>query len=193
MVGEYLFLHHWRWRVSGYAGLGLAGLQRSLAQFKMGEKTGIDIPGESSGFFPTPLRVAERATHWYIGDTYNLSIGQGDLGVTPLQMAMLTGVFANGGTLYRPHLVHHIVDAEGKSTTIFPVVRGAELGKASHIASVRNGLRAAVEWGSAQKLKIYQGGVAGKTGTAQWPRQIFHSWFTGFYPFKNPTLALAIW
>ncbi len=178
----------------GYQGLGRAHLQTYLELFKMGEKTGIDIPGEAAGFFPTPARVAARATPWYIGDTYNLSIGQGDLGVTPLQMAMMLSVFANGGTLYRPQLVDRVVDTEGKTIKTIPqVVRVRDLGSLSFIAEVRKGLRAAVERGSAQKLKDIRGGVAGKTGTAQWRNnKPPHAWFIGFYPYNDPSLVVAI-
>ncbi len=174
-------------------GLGLSGIQKYFNLFGLGRKTGIELPGEAEGFYPTPSRVAQRENHWYIGDTYNLSIGQGELGVTPLQIAIMMSAFANGGTLLKPTIVSRIVDVKGQTRVIAPEVLASRLGTEANIESVRQGLRAAVERGSAQKLKGLPGGAAGKTGTAQWHKEKPpHAWFTGFYPYKNPKIAFSV-
>ena len=78
--------------------------------FGLGTQTGIDLAGEASGFLPTrDWKKETKGESWYIGDTYHMAIGQGDLLVTPLQVAAYTAVFANGGSLYRPHFIKQVL------------------------------------------------------------------------------------
>lgn len=86
-----------------FIGLGVEKIVSYLKEFGLGNKSNIDIPGEVEGFLPSKeWKLETKGEKWYVGDTYNLSIGQGDLLVTPLQIANMTAVVANGGTLYQP-------------------------------------------------------------------------------------------
>ena len=98
---------------SNIEGLGVDRLAAYARAFGLGERTGIDIPGEAEGLVPTPLWKRQQYQEtWTTGNTYNLSIGQGDMLATPLQMANALAVVANGGILYKPRFIHHIEDAE---------------------------------------------------------------------------------
>ena len=89
----------------GIKGLGIERLKTWWQTFGLGSSTGIDLPGEAAGFLPTPAwkqKQSKTGTPWLLGDTYNVSIGQGDLLLTPLQLLNYISTIANGGTLYRP-------------------------------------------------------------------------------------------
>jgi penicillin-binding protein 2 len=178
-----------------FRGLGPDRIVYYDSLFGLGKQTGIDLPGEASGFLPTRIWKKEvKGEPWYIGDTYHLSIGQGDLLVTPLQVAMFTSVFANGGALYRPHIVKQILDSDNKPVATIkeePVRVGFI--KPYNIEVVRQGMRQAVTQGSARRLQSVGVEVAGKTGTAQWSsKKKPHAWFTGFAPYKNPKIVITI-
>jgi len=178
-----------------FNGLGLERLVEYEKIFGLGAQSGIDLPGEASGFLPSKeWKEKIKGEPWYIGDTYHLAIGQGDLLVTPLQVAGYTAVFANGGALYRPRLVKQILnsldqpigEADGK-----PIK--SNLLSAKNIEIVRQGLRAAVTAGSAQGLASAVVPVAGKTGTAQWSTsKPAHAWFTGFAPYDKPEIVITV-
>lgn len=88
-----------------FVGLGVDRLTSWMRKFGLGTKTGIDLVGEASGFVPSKdWKLKTKKEGWFVGDTYNLSIGQGDLLVTPLQVAVYTAAIANGGTLVQPHV-----------------------------------------------------------------------------------------
>jgi penicillin-binding protein 2 len=94
-------------------GLGLERIQKYMTFFGLGKITGIDLPGETGGSIPSEEKKKARTGEpWYLGDTYNISIGQGDTLVTPLQMAVWTAAFANGGKLIVPHVVDSIIDPQ---------------------------------------------------------------------------------
>jgi penicillin-binding protein 2 len=178
-----------------FKGLGLEKIVDYLKAFGIGTQTGIDIPGEANGFVPTEGWKKEAKDElWYIGDTYHLAIGQGDLLVTPLQVANYTAFFANGGTLYRPHLVKEILDADNNLYQSVPTeIVKDKIASQENIEIVRQGMRQAVSDGSARRLQSIKVPVAGKTGTAQWSSQKpNHAWFTGFAPFDNSQISLTI-
>jgi len=156
---------------------------------------GIDIPSEKEGFIPSKEWKEEtKDERWYIGDTYNLSIGQGDLLVTPLQVAVFTSVFANEGKLYRPHFIHKILSGDDKviKDTVDEPVRDNFI-DSYNMEVVRQGMRQAVTAGSARRLQSVPETSAGKTGTAQWnATKNHHAWFTSFAPFDNPRLAVTV-
>ncbi|PIZ72447.1 MAG: penicillin-binding protein 2 [Candidatus Portnoybacteria bacterium CG_4_10_14_0_2_um_filter_44_20] len=96
-----------------FKGLGVDRLEKYLKLFGFGSLTGIDLPNEKTGFIPSAEWKKEtKGESWYIGDTYHMSIGQGDVTVTPLQMSVLTAAIANGGTVWRPYIVDKIIDSE---------------------------------------------------------------------------------
>ncbi|HCC83778.1 TPA: penicillin-binding protein 2 [Candidatus Uhrbacteria bacterium] len=164
-----------------FKGLGIDRLMSWAATFGFGSKSGLDVPGEGNGFLPSPATKLEATGEpWYIGDTYNVSIGQGDFLVTPVQMARATSVFANDGILETPHL------ELGASTPETRVVT-------SEVAQViKDAMRQTITNGSASSLQSVPVAVAGKTGTAQWSHSSPpHSWFTGFAPYDNPELTIT--
>lgn len=171
-----------------FAGLGVERITEGARQFGFGSETGVRLPGEASGFLPSKEWKEEaKQERWYVGDTYHLAIGQGDMLATPLQVAIANAAVANGGTLYVPRLLE---SANGEKVPAEPARNG--LDRAS-IQVVREGMREAVTYGSARFLSTLAFPVAGKTGTAQVPGDVpTHAWFEGFGPYDEPTLAVVI-
>jgi penicillin-binding protein 2 len=178
-----------------FQGLGLDRLVKYEKLFGLATQAGIDLPGEASGFLPTKeWKLKTKGEPWYIGDTYHLAIGQGDILVTPLQVADYTAIFANGGSLYRPHLIKQVLDSLDR-----PIGQVENKPIRSNLVSrknmeiVREGMRQTVTSGSARSLQEVIVPVAGKTGTAQWSTtKPTHAWFTGFAPYDNPKIVLTI-
>lgn len=178
-----------------FVGLGVDRIVEYGKLFGLNYQTGIDLAGEASGFLPSQeWKEQVKGERWYIGDTYHLSIGQGDLLVTPLQVAVYTSIFANGGNLYRPHFVRQILSAQDhviKEVAIEPVRENVIDAYNMHI--VREAMKQTVENGSARSLSILPVSSAGKTGTAQWSsKNPNHAWYTGFAPFDKPEIAFTI-
>lgn len=169
-------------------GLGVERITAGARQLGFGELTGIGLPGEADGFLPSKEWKEEaKGERWYVGDTYHLAIGQGDLLVTPLQLAVANAALANGGTRYLPHLVEKVDDEP-----VAAVAADVQLDRAA-VQTVREGMRQAVTVGSARFLSGLARPVAGKTGTAQTPgNQPTHAWFEGFGPYDDPTLSIVI-
>lgn len=165
-----------------FEGLGIERLMEYAAVFGFGSPTGIDIPGEASGFLPSKeWKLEAKNEVWYIGDTYHAAIGQGDFLATPLQIAQSTAIFANDGVEITPHLNR---DAEVQSEQVVP----------QETASIiKDAMRQTVTRGSAQSLQSAPVEVAGKTGTAQWAsNRPNHSWFTGFAPYEEPSFVITV-
>lgn len=178
-----------------FVGLGIDKMVQYFKMFGLGAQTGIDLAGEATGFLPSKdWKLETKHERWYVGDTYHIAIGQGDLLVTPLQVAYYTTFFANGGTLYRPHLVKQILTANDKlitETETAPVKENTI--DPAYVQVVRAGMRQAVLDGSARRLQSLPVSSAGKTGTAQWSTQYSpHAWFTGFAPYEEPQIAITI-
>lgn len=179
-----------------FPGLGLDRIVRYDKMFGLGEQTGIDLPGEANGFVPTlDWKENVKKEHWYTGDTYHLAIGQGDLTTTPLQVAQFTAYFANGGKIYRPHLVKEITEAGGEKfhNTEISITK-ENLVNSDVVRIVRDGMRQTVTAGSARSINaVVPVAVAGKTGTAQWSsKKDPQAWFTAFAPFDNPNIVITI-
>ena len=176
-------------------GLGIDRLDKYFQLFGLGSQTGIDLPNEANGFLPTKeWKESTKKERWYIGDTYHVSIGQGDLLVTPIQVAYYLTYFANGGTLYRPHLVKYVLSSEDKLITITDTTAvKSNIIDPANLKVVREGMRLAVTDGSAKRLNSLPVPAAGKTGTAQWSTEKKpHAWFIGFAPYDNPEVAITI-
>jgi len=178
-----------------FVGLGVDRIIEYYEKFGLGKQTGIDLPNEADGFLPSKKwKLEAKGERWYIGDTYHIAIGQGDLLVTPLQVAYYTAFFANGGKLYRPHLVKEILTSDDKlfsATDINPVKEN--LFDPKNINVVREGMRMTVTDGSARSLSSLPVSAAGKTGTAQWSSQKPpHAWFTGWAPYENPEITITV-
>jgi penicillin-binding protein 2 len=178
-----------------FRGLGVERMLEYGELFGLNAQLGIDLAGEAKGFLPSKeWKEKTKGESWYIGDTYHLAIGQGDLLVTPLQVAVYTGVFANGGKLYRPHFVTHVLSSQDvpiQSIENLPIRE--DFIDPYNIKVVREGMRQTVTGGSARSLQVVPVSVAGKTGTAQWStKHPTHAWFTGFAPFKDPELVVTV-
>jgi penicillin-binding protein 2 len=177
------------------SGIGVDKIREYAIAFGLLKPTGIDLTNEASGFFPSPQWKREvKNEQWYIGDTYNLSIGQGDVLVTPIQMTMVTAAIANGGTLYKPHLLKYfstrdnVIIGPGEDWIIHEQV--ADPGA---IAVVKRAMRETVLTGSATSMQIVPTLVSGKTGTAQWhSTKDPHGWFIGFAPYDEPEIAFTV-
>ncbi len=185
-----------------FQGLGLERLSEYAHSFGLGQPTGIDLPGEASGLVPTEKwKRINYGESWATGDTYNLAIGQGFILLTPLQLLNVTAAVANGGTLYRPQIIYQVTDAEGQVIRPFApeVLRQVPVSE-ENLAIVREGLRAAVEWGTGLGANLEGVAVAGKTGTAEYPGPPVddeghlptHAWFTAFAPVEEPEIALIV-
>ncbi len=176
-------------------GLGMERIKKYFELFGLGQTTGIDLPGEMSGRIPDPAwKEKNIGEQWFLGDTYHVSIGQGDLLVTPLQMASAISAIANGGKLFSPYLVDKIVDSDKNSIKVFePRVLRQDFIADKNLEAVRKGMRQAVTEGSARFLNDLSINVAGKTGTAQVAGQAReNAWFVGFAPYDDPQIALVI-
>lgn len=177
-----------------FVGLGVDRLTNWMRRFGLGSKTGLDIPGEVAGFVPSrEWKEKVKNERWFIGDTYNLSIGQGDLLVTPLQVALFTAEIANGGYKLTPRIGmkygrpdEHVVEvASGRSEE--------RVAAADVVQTVRFGMRDTVIYGSGRALADLPFPAAGKTGTAQWRSdKANHAWFTSFAPFEKPEIVVTV-
>lgn len=178
-----------------FQGLGADRLIHYFKLFGIGEKTGIDLPSERSGFVPTQeWKKKTKGESWYIGDTYHISIGQGDILVTPLHIAGITSYFANNGVWYKFHLLKKILGStpdaiEEKKNEVWK----KDLVAHEHVQSVRKGMRETILTGSGRSLSNLGVSVAGKTGTAQWGvGKQPHAWFTGWAPYDNPQIVVTV-
>lgn len=175
-------------------GLGVTRIVEYAQKFGFGSLLGIQLPGERPGLLPTQEWREKRGEPWRLGDTYHLSIGQGDILVTPLQMAMSTAAIANGGTLYRPELIDAILNPAGETVNDgrAEVIRDAFI-DSSHLETVREGMRQGVLSGSSRALQDLPFSSAGKTGTAQFGTENkTHAWFIGFAPYDNPKIVICV-
>ncbi|EKE10908.1 MAG: hypothetical protein ACD_15C00179G0007 [uncultured bacterium] len=175
-------------------GLGMSRMKKYDNLFGFGNVTGIDLPGESSGFIPDEQWKLEKLKErWYIGNSYHASIGQGFITATPLQVANFVAAIANGGTLYSPRIVNQIKNSDGKSEIVGPAVIRKDFISEEVMRVVREGMRKTVTDGTAQPLKDMSVNVAGKTGTAQFGSEgKTHGWFVSFAPYENPEIAMVV-
>ncbi len=164
--------------------------------FGFGQKTGIDIYEENSGILPSVeyYNKIYGVNRWTKGYIVSLGVGQGELGVTPLQMAVYTATIANGGTFYRPHAVRKLFNPDANPKEIIIPIEGRKLPiKEEVMELIRKGMFLVVNGaGTATHVRIPGIHVAGKTGTAQNPHGKDHAWFIGFAPFENPKIAIAV-
>jgi penicillin-binding protein 2 len=163
-----------------------------------GAKCGIPLRGEAEGRIPNDQYM--KATHGrklLNGDIANMSIGQGDIQVTPLQMAQAMGVVANGGTLYQTRLVQQVQTFDGQIATAYQVRAKRTLDFSSEtLDQLRTGMIDVVNGGggTAHQASLDNVEVAGKTGTAQWGpknKERTAAWFSGFLPADQPRYAFA--
>jgi penicillin-binding protein 2 len=174
-------------------GLGVDRIIAYAKKFGLGAKTGIDLPSEAAAFLPSKEWKEENIKErWYLGDTYNLSIGQGYLLTTPMQAAQLVSYFANHGKLFVPHIIKEVKSGE-TSVSYEPKVALTNVVDSANLEIIRKALRETVVSGTAQSLKSVSVEVAGKTGTAQFNRnKTPHSWLVAFAPYDQPKVSMAV-
>jgi penicillin-binding protein 2 len=176
-------------------GLGPTKIKEYLEKFGWNQKTGIDLPGEVEGFIPDKdWKKRTLGQGWWDGDTYNLSIGQGYLKITPLEVATAFLSIANGGKLLKPQIVQKIVDKEKNLVEeIQPQILNANFIDSKNLRVVREGMRQTVTAGSATGfLDTLSVSAAAKTGTAELGGDYYHNWITVFAPYDDPKIVLTI-
>ncbi|MFC1721346.1 penicillin-binding protein 2 [Patescibacteria group bacterium] len=181
----------------GFVGLGPELIGEYMRSFGFGSVSGIDLPSEAEGLVPGREWKQEMLDErWSLGDTYNLSIGQGYFLTTPLQMANATAAIANGGTVYKPHLAKTFVDeVSGETTEVESEVINSSFVSPANIDITRRAMLETVvnAQGTARSLQGLPVAVAAKTGTAQFQGSTLeHSWFIAFAPYDDPQIALAV-
>jgi len=176
--------------------LGIDKIYKYATSLGLGRKTGIELGKERHGLVPnTKWKLDNRKLPWFLGETFNASIGQGYVAVTPIQLAVMTSTIANGGAVYKPSLLK---DSR-------PVISGRLNISTDDLETIKRGLFGVVNepggTGSAAKSDIVT--IAGKTGTAQviaqknvsrYIAERFrdHAWFVAFAPVEKPEIALAV-
>ena len=177
------------------SGLGPDKIGEYLKRFGFSSLTKIDLPGEVSGFIPTPewKRLAKKEA-WFTGDTYNMSIGQGFIQVTPLELAAATAAIANNGFLIKPRAVKTVTGKDGEMIyNVEPEILSRDFVDADSLAIIRRAMGETAVSGSARSLAGLAGGAGGKTGTAQTGiGNNTHAWFTAFAPYENPRIVLTV-
>ena len=164
-------------------------------RFQFGKKTNADITEEARGLIPSQEFMDKRwgKRGWSKYAAANWGIGQGEINVTPLQMARYTAAIANGGTLFQPHAVRSIQNKILGKREWIPY-DSVDLGISRETMDVvRRGMYLVVNQpgGTAGNVKLPNTVVCGKTGTAENPHGKDHSWFVGFAPMENPTIAVC--
>lgn len=167
-------------------GLGISRLNNWWKKFGLGSITGIDLPGEKPGFLPTPeWKEKYMKTPWLLGDTFNISIGQGDLEVTPIQLLSYIGAIANGGKVYAPYL------NASKESKVIADLSNLEF----EFKEVQKGMRETITAGkgTARILNDLPFAVGGKTGSAQVENNAKeNAFFVGYAPFDDPKIAVMV-
>ncbi len=187
--------------------LGVDKIAAAARAFRLGEPLGVELLNERSGLIPTAEWKLKRfGKKWFHGETLSVAIGQGAVVLTPIQLASMTATIANDGTIYRPHLVKRIVDADGKTLreTKTEIIGTASFPKES-FRLVKQGMLSVVNepGGTGAAARLYDVKVAGKTGTSQvvklretkrsTPYQFRdHALFVAFAPYEKPEIAVAV-
>ena len=192
--------------------MGIDRMSRKVGEFfGLGRTAGLELNSENGGLLPTTeWKLRREKRRWTQGDTVTASIGQGYILTTPLQVAQMTAVLANGGHLYRPHLVREVVDVDGRVVKTFePELVSKVNTDPAHIEAIKRGLEAVVNepGGTGRRAALPDVMVAGKTGTSQvvsnkkvesYDRNRIpyenrdHAWFTGYAPAENPEVVVAV-
>ncbi len=170
--------------------VGMRVGERSIAdwshKYGYGEYSGIEIKSEETkGTVPDPeWKQKVIGEPWYVGNTLNMSIGQGDVQANLLQVSMMTSAVANGGFRIKPHLLLEDNDAKEwrQSLNISPV----------NLAALQKSLKSVFDFGTAASLNSPEVSMAGKSGTAQDPPRPNHAWFTVYAPYEKPEIVVTV-
>jgi len=176
-------------------GLGARRIREYLNLFGWGEISGVDFPAERAGFIPSPEWKEEKLNDaWRIGDSYNLSIGQGYISTTPLQVVSSFAALINGGKLLRPYIVKEIIDDDKNliKRNSSEIIREGFISP-ENLKVVKEGMKEATIIGTARSLQALPFSSGAKTGTAQTSRAgVNHNWVTAFVPYDNPEIVITV-
>ncbi|MCL6233673.1 penicillin-binding protein 2 [Acinetobacter sp. ANC 5579] len=188
--------------------MGIEKMNTWMRQFGFGEKTGVDLPSESTGLYPNPeWKLRTRKSNWLKGETISVSIGQGAFTATPLQLAMATAITANQGSHVTPHVLRESKGAKVHKVHNAPNGRIQFNGKPDDWIKMRDAMIDVVQTGTGRGIRTPMYQIAGKTGTAQvksiaqgkrynesllTERQLDHGLFVGFAPAEKPEIAIAV-
>lgn len=163
-----------------------------LVEMGYGYRLGVDLPHESRGFIPNSEFYSKsfRGPNWSGNSIISVSIGQGEVLATPLQIANLCATIANRGYFYTPHIVKEIADTVLNEE--YRNKRQPSIDK-KYYEEVAEGMRMAVTGGTCRLANLPGIEVCGKTGTAQNPHGKDHSVFMGFAPYHDPKIAVAVY
>lgn len=188
--------------------MGIDRMHEWMTQFSFGQKTGIDLPSESTGLYPSPeWKMRTRKKPWLKGETISVSIGQGAFTATPLQLALATSITANYGQHVKPHVLR-----ETKGEKVLKILNGSDYniqfsGTRDDWDKIHQAMVNVINGGTGKGIRSLQYEIAGKTGTAQVKsiaqgkryneaslneRQYDHGLFVGFAPANNPEIAIAV-
>ncbi|MGC3819567.1 penicillin-binding protein 2 [Acinetobacter sp. G11] len=188
--------------------MGIEKMNAWMRQFGFSEKTGVDLPSESTGLYPNPdWKMRTRKSKWLKGETISVSIGQGAFTATPLQLAMATAITANQGAHITPHVLRESHGAKPFHMRNAPDGKIQFNGKPEDWIKMRDAMVDVIESGTGRGIRTPLYHIAGKTGTAQvksiaqgkkyneallTERQLDHGLFVGFAPAENPEIAIAV-
>jgi penicillin-binding protein 2 len=192
--------------------LGVDRLAKYARRLGLGVKSGVEMEHEKAGLTPTKAWKRQRYNEkWHEGETLSVAIGQGFNTMTPLQIALMTSVVANGGKLFRPQIIESVTTPDGQVIESFEPEQTGELSQREkgYLGIIKAGLFGVVHGkrGTARNVKIEGLTVAGKTGTAQVVRIAQykglkdqdipykfrdHAWFTSYAPADNPQIAVTV-
>lgn len=171
--------------------LGAARLVAYADRMGFGRKTRLELDSEADGNLPAPDGV-------YPGDLANLSIGQGTLEATPLQIAGLVSAIVNDGVAVDPYIVSRLTTTDGRVVKNFPASRGHRVLSKKTAGQLRDMMLAVTRYGTGQAAYVDDAGAAGKTGTAETGRtgaggkSLNHAWFAGYAPLDNPQYVVVV-
>ncbi|HEY3275374.1 MAG TPA: penicillin-binding protein 2 [Syntrophorhabdaceae bacterium] len=182
--------------------LGVDRIHEMADAIGLGKPTGIDLPAEKGGVVPsTEWKRKTFGQPWYDGETVSVSIGQGAVWLTPIQLVQLSAFVANEGVTFKPQIVHKIVSPEGKTVKVFePVMKANVKLKKEVFRRVKDAMRAVVNEpnGTAYASRLPNVAISGKTGTAQAGSMDKgkhfgdHAWFIAYAPSEDPGLAMSV-
>ena len=186
--------------------LGIETIAIYARLFGLGKKTGIDLPSERPGIVPSSVwKQQARGEPWYPGETLSVSIGQGYVTVTPIQMAQVIATIGNNGVAHQPRLIRRIRYRDTGELAAWPSAIATPLGLSQpYVEHIQRSLQAVVSEGTARKAHSPLVTIAGKTGTSQvvarrpnteeeTPKKFRdHAWFVAYAPFDNPQIAVAV-
>ena len=188
--------------------MGIATLEQYASYFRLGQKTGIELPGEVSGTVAGETNSNKNGEIWYLGDTLNAVIGQSDNNFSPIQIARYISILTNGQKVVNPTLIKSVIRADGSEIPKEEINAfvNEKLGitedteeqlniNQENVQAVLEGMRSVTyeTGGTAHSVfKNFNIEVGGKTGSTESNTGDINAWFTGFAPYDNPEIAVVV-